>query len=161
MNQGRIEQIGRPADIWERPASAFVAEFIGSTNRLVGHVRSGAGASGFTLEVAGSDMRIAVATDEPISVNSSVRAYVKIGDVQLSETRPNHQDNVWEGTVALESYQGEFALVKVDVGSVSLVSRQSGWAMRGARRIFVHIPSKAVRVFPESETVDSTVRSDV
>jgi putative spermidine/putrescine transport system ATP-binding protein len=32
MNAGRIEQIGRPADIYEKPASRFVAEFIGRMN---------------------------------------------------------------------------------------------------------------------------------
>ena len=32
MNAGRIEQIGSPADIYERPASRFVAEFIGRMN---------------------------------------------------------------------------------------------------------------------------------
>jgi ABC-type Fe3+/spermidine/putrescine transport system ATPase subunit len=32
MNAGRIEQVGAPAEIYERPASRFVAEFIGRTN---------------------------------------------------------------------------------------------------------------------------------
>src|SRR6185503_7816006 len=34
LSHGRIEQIGTPADIYERPATAFVAEFIGSSNML-------------------------------------------------------------------------------------------------------------------------------
>jgi putative spermidine/putrescine transport system ATP-binding protein len=32
MNAGRIEQVGSPADIYERPATRFVAEFIGRMN---------------------------------------------------------------------------------------------------------------------------------
>jgi ABC-type Fe3+/spermidine/putrescine transport system ATPase subunit len=32
MNAGRIEQLGRPAEIYERPATRFVAEFIGRMN---------------------------------------------------------------------------------------------------------------------------------
>src|SRR5690348_2003904 len=36
LSHGRIEQIGTPAEIYERPASAFVAEFIGSSNMLRG-----------------------------------------------------------------------------------------------------------------------------
>ena len=39
MRQGRIEQIGSAKDIYERPASAFVAGFIGTTNLLRGRVR--------------------------------------------------------------------------------------------------------------------------
>src|SRR5580704_10150536 len=34
LSHGRIEQIGTPSEIYERPASAFVAEFIGSSNML-------------------------------------------------------------------------------------------------------------------------------
>jgi ABC-type Fe3+/spermidine/putrescine transport system ATPase subunit len=32
MNAGRIEQVGQPADVYERPATRFVAEFIGRMN---------------------------------------------------------------------------------------------------------------------------------
>jgi sulfate transport system ATP-binding protein len=46
LNQGRIEQIGSPADVYERPASAFVYDFIGESISLpvnveAGHVRFG------------------------------------------------------------------------------------------------------------------------
>ncbi len=34
LNAGRIEQLGRPADIYDRPATAFVADFIGEMNRI-------------------------------------------------------------------------------------------------------------------------------
>jgi putative spermidine/putrescine transport system ATP-binding protein len=43
LSQGRIEQIGTPSEIYEWPASAFVADFIGSSNLLKARVR-GAGA---------------------------------------------------------------------------------------------------------------------
>ncbi|MFI1953485.1 ABC transporter ATP-binding protein [Streptomyces xinghaiensis] len=36
FNQGRIEQIGTPADIYERPATPFVAGFVGTSNLLTG-----------------------------------------------------------------------------------------------------------------------------
>ena len=39
MNQGRVEQIGHPRDIYQRPASHFVASFIGSSNFLEGEVK--------------------------------------------------------------------------------------------------------------------------
>src|SRR5207248_10533817 len=38
LSHGRIEQIGTPDEIYERPASAFVAEFIGSSNLLPVHI---------------------------------------------------------------------------------------------------------------------------
>jgi iron(III) transport system ATP-binding protein len=38
MNSGRIEQVGPPAEVYQRPASAFVADFLGTTNFLEGVV---------------------------------------------------------------------------------------------------------------------------
>ena len=39
MNGGRIEQIGTPEDIYNRPRSRFVADFVGSANLIAGKVR--------------------------------------------------------------------------------------------------------------------------
>jgi len=54
MNAGRIEQIGGPADIYERPATRFVAEFIGRMNFFSGQVtpeRSVRTSKGLTIAV--------------------------------------------------------------------------------------------------------------
>ena len=37
MNRGRIEQIGTPNEVYDRPASPFVFEFLGDVNRVVAH----------------------------------------------------------------------------------------------------------------------------
>jgi putative spermidine/putrescine transport system ATP-binding protein len=41
MDRGRIAQIGTPEEIYRSPANAFVADFIGTMNRIFGHVESG------------------------------------------------------------------------------------------------------------------------
>ena len=41
MRESRIEQIGSPREIYDRPATPFVYEFLGSANRLPCHVRAG------------------------------------------------------------------------------------------------------------------------
>ena len=38
MNEGRVEQVGRPEDVYARPASPFVASFLGKTNLFAGEV---------------------------------------------------------------------------------------------------------------------------
>src|SRR3984957_11036009 len=38
MNDGRIEQLGKPEDIYERPANPFVADFIGASNLIYGTI---------------------------------------------------------------------------------------------------------------------------
>ncbi len=41
MNQGRLDQLAAPADLYERPSTRFVAEFVGLTNRLAAVVTDG------------------------------------------------------------------------------------------------------------------------
>jgi len=43
MNRGRLEQVGTPAELYERPANPFVASFIGETNLLDGELVATAG----------------------------------------------------------------------------------------------------------------------
>ncbi|HLJ58301.1 MAG TPA: polyamine ABC transporter ATP-binding protein [bacterium] len=52
VNHGRIEQVGTPAELYERPASAFVGSFIGESNLLDCRVLAQIGASA-TVETAG------------------------------------------------------------------------------------------------------------
>jgi iron(III) transport system ATP-binding protein len=47
MNRGRIEQAGKPAEVYGHPASAFVARFFGEVNELRGLVRDRAVATPF------------------------------------------------------------------------------------------------------------------
>ena len=41
MNAGRIEQVGTPEEIYAQPASAFVFDFVGHSNRITGRVEGG------------------------------------------------------------------------------------------------------------------------
>jgi putative spermidine/putrescine transport system ATP-binding protein len=41
MNDGQIEQLGKPEDVYERPANTFVADFIGASNLIYGTIAAG------------------------------------------------------------------------------------------------------------------------
>lgn len=49
MHRGQVEQVGRPAEIYERPASRFVADFIGTMNFVAGHAITNAASGGVCL----------------------------------------------------------------------------------------------------------------
>jgi sulfate transport system ATP-binding protein len=67
MNNGRVEQIGSPAEVFEHPANAFVIDFLGNVNVFHGRVEGGkALASG--LEVAYPDYPHAEALDAAVYV---------------------------------------------------------------------------------------------
>jgi spermidine/putrescine ABC transporter ATP-binding subunit len=52
MNDGRLEQLGTPTQVYEEPATAFVAKFLGETNALPGRVAA-VGADGLVCEIDG------------------------------------------------------------------------------------------------------------
>ena len=68
MNAGRIEQIGTPVEIYERPATAFVAGFIGRTNLLQGRV----GADGRVACEGGLELLAAAGPEHPAGTAVSV-----------------------------------------------------------------------------------------
>ncbi|WNF26916.1 ABC transporter ATP-binding protein [Streptomyces sp. C11-1] len=53
LNAGRLEQCAPPAELYERPATAFVAEFVGTMNRLPGRLTGGG-----SVEVAGAALPV-------------------------------------------------------------------------------------------------------
>jgi spermidine/putrescine transport system ATP-binding protein len=96
MNLGKIEQLGGPTDLYERPATAFVAGFLGASNLLLG-------------EVAGPDA-VRVADGSTIRVTASALAgrsgRVAVG-VRPEKLRIGEGGaNVLRGTVAEASYVG-------------------------------------------------------
>ena len=104
FNNGRIEQVGTPADLYERPATAFVAGFVGTSNLLTGAhaVRLVGRAGTFTIRpeqirllpagaAAGPHERTADGVVAEIQyLGSQTRYRVAIGDdAHLVVTRPN------------------------------------------------------------------------
>jgi spermidine/putrescine transport system ATP-binding protein len=75
MNQGRIEQMGAPEVLYERPKTAFVAKFLGQSNIFVGDVTE-SGANSLSIDVAGNKISVpkerAYFTEEAPKADSSV-----------------------------------------------------------------------------------------
>jgi putative spermidine/putrescine transport system ATP-binding protein len=83
FNRGRIEQVGAPADVYERPATAFVAGFVGTSNLLRGDVaRAIVGETG-TWTVRPEKIRLA-RPDDPVGPDETsalghIRSVVYLG----------------------------------------------------------------------------------
>jgi putative spermidine/putrescine transport system ATP-binding protein len=83
FNQGRIEQMGTPADLYERPATAFVAGFVGTSNLLRGPVAQTLVGSDGLFTVRPEKIRLAepdapVAGDE-VGADGTIRNVVYLG----------------------------------------------------------------------------------
>jgi len=87
FNRGQIEQVGSPADVYERPASAFVAGFVGTSNLLTGGAAERVVGENGTFTVRPEKIRLAepeeaIAADET-SALGRIREVVYLG----SDTR--------------------------------------------------------------------------
>jgi ABC-type Fe3+/spermidine/putrescine transport system ATPase subunit len=81
MNDGRIEQVGSPQDIYLRPCTTFVASFVGSTNLLEGRV---ARVSGAEAEVDVGGLRFVVPAAEGVAVGDKITVSVRPERLQLA-----------------------------------------------------------------------------
>jgi spermidine/putrescine transport system ATP-binding protein len=63
MNKGRIEQMGAPEALYDRPKTVFVSKFLGQSNLLVGEVESSS-ANSISIEVAGNKISVPKARAE-------------------------------------------------------------------------------------------------
>jgi putative spermidine/putrescine transport system ATP-binding protein len=128
FNLGRLEQVGTPTELYERPATRFVAEFIGESNIFPGV--SGAAANGFcTLDSAGMRLR-AVAT-RPLAEGERAVISVRPERIALQAGEPaSATENVIGGRVTDVVYLGRSRkyVVRTAAGQevVSLQQARSG-----------------------------------
>ncbi len=143
FNRGRIEQIGSPREIYDRPRSRFVAEFIGETNLVEGTLTGiGEGGATVTLE-GGGTIRVqpsAIRPDAgPIAggiagqVNGQVNGPVNgpaNGPILVS-VRPERirlgteagSQNAYPATVADAVYHGDHLRIQLDDGAFGFIAK--------------------------------------
>ncbi|MEV7808544.1 ABC transporter ATP-binding protein [Microbispora sp. NPDC088329] len=104
MNDGLVEQLADPREIYERPASKFVAGFIGTSNLLSGTVQQ-VGADTAVLAIGQSD-RILIPAHGTLSAGQSVDLTVRPEKIKIAKDRPEGDLSVVRGTVAEVVYLG-------------------------------------------------------
>ncbi|NMA45384.1 MAG: ABC transporter ATP-binding protein [Lentisphaerae bacterium] len=108
MNNGRIEQIGTPAEIYEAPKSSFVAAFIGDTNFFDGRICEVIDHEYCRLDVPGLP-RILCFNDKKLAKGDLVHLSIRPEKFQiaLEPPSPNSKYNVLSGVVEDIIYQGD------------------------------------------------------
>lgn len=114
MNGGRIAQIGTPVDIYDRPATRFVADFIGETAFLPTQTRAGA------THVAGAVLRCAkVPPDGPGLLVMRPEKLIFLG----AEAAAASDINLFEAKVGAIIFQGDSVLIQAQIGGASIAAR--------------------------------------
>ncbi|MEH2181316.1 ABC transporter ATP-binding protein [Nostoc sp.] len=106
MNQGKIEQVGTPSQIYERPCTSFVADFIGDTNLFSGEIVAVDSSSIKISTKMGLSIVISRAEDTPSELSQAVVVSVRPEKIQLSLYPPNLPVNCFEGRLVNVMYLG-------------------------------------------------------
>ncbi|HTU56197.1 MAG TPA: ABC transporter ATP-binding protein [Acetobacteraceae bacterium] len=148
MREGRVEQIGRQEDLYQRPATPFVARFIGQSNILVGRITNG---QRLAIE-GGHDIAFAGRYGADGAGTLAIRPEsIRIGPAGAADAQT-------EGTVELCTYLGAVVehLVRIDSGQDLLVRGPglgSDAAPRAAAgsRVSLHWPAAEERLFDDHD----------
>ena len=135
MNAGRAEQVGTQTEIYLRPETPFVAEFIGANNALAGSITAldGTGEAARALvDVGGLQIRSRFRPD--MSVGDRVLAYLRPENlVVVQEGQDGRFENVVEGDIERVIFEGPTAQLRVVVAGRELRADVSG----GERLTFI------------------------
>ena len=148
MNQGVIEQSGTPAEIYARPATAFVADFVGTMN-FIDAATLGNGRA----DIGGIELNAAHLAGVP--AGQRVQLGFRPEEVQVRDIGPQ-ADNRLDVRVKLLDYLGSFCraqLVPVAVPSLTLTADFSANAMRDlgiaeGGVLGIRLAPETLRVFP-------------
>lgn len=140
MSAGGIVQEGSPREIYLRPKTQFVAQFIGSANQIEGKVRSVQNGGCVLVETPVGELACAMGHD--VTPGSKVVVVVRPENIQLHIQRPNQKLNVIEGKVATVMFLGEFLDCTIDLGEVVLQTHQPrSLDLRRGRAVWAEIPA--------------------
>ena len=125
MNQGRIEQIGKPAEIYETPRTSFVAAFIGDTNFLEGRVTESLGERFSRAEIPGLGV-VMIDNEKPVRPGDRIHLSLRPEKLIVSRDQPaNGQwDNSVPGTVEDIIYFGSHTRYWVRCGEYRICAEQ-------------------------------------
>ncbi|MBD2595486.1 spermidine/putrescine ABC transporter ATP-binding protein [Nostoc sp. MBR 210] len=115
MNQGKIEQIGTPSEIYEHPQTAFVADFIGDTNLFSGEIAAVEAECIQVVTKTGLKIIVTRYEDTPIELSQSVVVSVRPEKIQLSIYPPNLPTNCFEGRLVNVMYLGTHVTYVVEL----------------------------------------------
>jgi iron(III) transport system ATP-binding protein len=142
MNQGVVEQVGSPEDIYERPLSEFVARFIGGTNIFRGR------RVGDNAVDCGGGLILRCCSGEFAPADATTAVSVRHHHMTLSAEKPEGAEtNVATGTVARQIYLGSHRdyAVSLPGGETVRAIAPVEVAIPAGQQVWLHCPPEHCR----------------
>jgi putrescine transport system ATP-binding protein len=119
MHDGRIAQLGTPRDVYEAPATRFVADFLGAVNLFGGRVM-GREQSRLRIDSADAGVSLLVEHEGALAPGSEVSLAIRPEKIALTEA-PGAADNQLSGTIESVAYRGEASTYRVALATGKVV----------------------------------------
>jgi len=161
MNEGRIEQVGTPREVYEEPASAYVADFLGVSNMLDAQAIGTDSDGRCRLRVGDTVM---LASRGHTSSRGSVKVVVRPERVRIEGPRETGENRL-PGKIERVVYAGAVSqlVVTLDRGTPIRCMLANDGAMssfdRGAP-VSVHLPCEALRVLSTETTANEEASTE-
>jgi ABC-type Fe3+/spermidine/putrescine transport system ATPase subunit len=150
MHRGRIEQVGTPDEIYDRPASRFVADFIGLSDFIAGTVSELYADLGQAV-VTAQGLDIAVPATPEMSPGQRVLLFIRPNNVELLPASYEGGTNVFAGVVDKMTYLGDRNDYRIAAGEGLELRVQTDGKVRFdvGERVKVHLPMDLCRLVLE------------
>ncbi len=153
MSRGKIVQEGPPQEIYQRPATRFVAQFVGTTNFLAGEVLGPGGDGRTRLETPAG--QIEAICPPGATASGRVTLSIRPENVQIAPAG-SFALNTVQGTVEQVAFLGEFLDVRVRLGKATILVRAHPTTrVRPGDRIGLHLPVEACAVLEGEDPAES------
>jgi putative spermidine/putrescine transport system ATP-binding protein len=142
MYGGVIEQMGTPSEMYTAPATPFVAEFIGTMNRLEGTVVADG-------EVEHAGLRLQVDAARGRRQGERVLVLIRPESLELEAATNGGAPNSFNGEVLTQTFLGPVTRVKVTGGGTSLIADMStarAAALPVGARVTAKIPAEGAKL---------------
>ncbi len=147
MDRGRLAQVATPAEIYERPNSRWVAEFIGDVNLLAGRIGR-ARAGGVMVETAMlGPVRVRGAAAKK---GDSVFVAIRPEKIRIAREKPARKDNAASGHVVDIGYLGDSSIYKIRLKNGATMKAAAGNPARFVKRPIVEGDAVWLSFAPES-----------
>ncbi len=150
MNQGRIEQIGSPEEIYQKPATRFVMDFVGRVNYIPAQVvRHSEQHAAFYSQATG-EVETQYISPTPLSNGQQVALALRPEDLALSEAAGANGASEWPAVIEAATYLGQRMEYLVRLGPLSL--RAEGPAsspIPEGEKVYVRALPRVLRVWPQ------------
>jgi iron(III) transport system ATP-binding protein len=146
MRDGRIEQVGGPGEIYGRPRSRFVADFIGRANLLEGIVDGVAEGGTVIVHAPQGELRVAA---DGLRSGEAATVVVRAEVLGLEPLEGAPEAGEWAGTVRTRAFLGDAVDHVVDVDGLELrVRSPASVSIAPGTRIALRFPHEPLPILP-------------